>query len=200
MECPIDGAQWVSSDLTIPCPRCGGEGKNISKMSIYKLLKKLPNTLPQYEVGSQIELTDKQLELIEDVPGTLELVEKQDENMGTVVPQGATATTPVTPAEGEPAPANEDLKTAEEASSTPSESASMDGSATASSGKKYQIYLKNLDLTLPVVSIDEEAGKAIIRIADVPEAVAKNAGLEGEFATYWYGENAGGNTLSEITE
>lgn len=188
MECTACGTQWVNPDVTVPCPRCQGVGKNITPMSTYKVLKALPSTMNQYEAGAVIELSDAEVGgLVED--GTLELVEKTEE------------ATPEAPIESEvETKSDEDLEKAEVASSTPSANEDTDCSATSSSGKKYEIYLANLDLTLPVVSIDEEAGKATIRVADVPEAIAKNAGLEGEFATYWYGENAGGNTISEVTE
>lgn len=67
------------------------------------------------------------------------------------------------------------------------------------SQKKYKAYLANLDVEVPVCSVNEDEGKMTIRVSDIPKEKARAAAIHTqEYVTYWYGENAGGNRLIEV--
>lgn len=79
------------------------------------------------------------------------------------------------------------------------ESAASTGTHSDQGKISYTVYLANLDVTVPVVSIDPVEEKVVVKVSDIPADKAKVAGLsEQEFATYWYGVNGGGNTIQIV--
>ena len=62
--------------------------------------------------------------------------------------------------------------------------------------KKYTAYLANLDVEVPVFSVDPKKQQMVIKVADIPAKLAKQARIDKqEFVTYWYDPGAGGNRL-----